>query len=193
MRRRLLFTLIAGSALFAAALPATVMAHSHHGRRTHHRVVRHGRIRHERFGSSSAQTSPAGQSGDSQNAGTVTSVQNNRVTITLNDADRSTVTGMLTRGTEMKCEAPGQDQMQTEDRSDGGGDNASGANSGDDGPDNSGDNSGDNSRDDNGDAGDDQGEDRAQTCTLAAGMVVRHAELDVSSAGAVWHEIEVIS
>jgi hypothetical protein len=176
--RRLLFTLIAGSALFAAALPATVMAHSHHGRRTRHRAVRHGRIRHERFGSSSAQTSPAGQtSGDGQNAGTVTSVQNNRVTITLNNADRSTVTGMLTRATEIKCEAPQQDQMQTEDRGDGGGDNCSGDNSGDD----------------NGDAGDDQGEEQAQMCTLATGMVVRHAELDVSSAGAVWHEIEAIS
>jgi hypothetical protein len=177
------------------------MAHSHHGRRTHLQAVGHGRIRHERFGSSNAQTPAASQpSGDGQNAGTVTSVQNNRVTITLNNTDRSTVTGMLTSATETKCEAPQQDQMQTEDRGDGSGDNSS-ANSGDNGPNNSGDNSGDNSGEnsgdnsgnDNGDAGDNQGDGQAQMCTLATGMVVRHAELDVSSAGAVWHEIEVIS
>lgn len=196
--RRLLFTLIASSALLAAALPATVMAHGHHARRSHHRAVRHSRIRHERFGSNSAHTSPAGQTnGTGQNAGTVTGVQNNRVTITLNNADHSTVTGIVTRGTEIKCEAPEQDQMQTEDRGDGGGDNGgtdnSRATSGDDGPNASGDNSGDDNRDAGDDQGEDQGEDQAQMCTLATGMVVRHAELDVSSAGAVWHEIEVTS
>jgi hypothetical protein len=108
------------------------------------------------------------------------------LTITLNDG--STVSGRVTDSTELECQAPEPQSVQTDATSSDGGDNGGGDN-GNGGGDN-GDPSGD-----NGDQGGDQG-DNEQTCSssaLASRIVVQAAELDVSSAGAVWQQVELIT
>jgi hypothetical protein len=138
----------------------------HHLRRHHRRHNHRARVRHEHFGGGSSAISSDHE--DQGTAGTVASFIGGVLKITLNDG--STVTGAVTADTELRCEMPGEG-MQTEDRGPGGGDN-------------SGDNDG---------SGDDQSEDE-QTCSaVTPGMVVRTAELRISSAGAVWQEVELIS
>jgi endo-1,4-beta-xylanase len=163
-------------------------------------------VRHERFGS-------GWNAGDSQQpAGTVTSFDNGVLTITLNDG--STVSGAVTNDTELECTAPSSSTQGDEGNDNG--DN--GQNSGDD---NSGDdNGGQNSGDDNGSGGgdnptasgddgdngsaqsgdddggnDDQG-DGGQMCStssLTPGASVAEANLEVTSAGAVWQKVELIT
>jgi hypothetical protein len=135
--------------------------------RAHHRH-HHSRIRHEHFGSANDTTSSS-----SDTAGTVSSFSGGVLTIQLNGG--STVSGMVTNETELGCESAST-QTQTGD--------------GDSGDDSSTD---DSSSDDGG--GDSSGED-AQMCTTAnliPGTVVQDAELNISSAGAVWHEVDLIT
>jgi hypothetical protein len=176
--RRILFTILASTAL-SVAVPAVALAHDsqsgHHHKRHHH-----ARVRHEKFAGHRHDSEHNGVPANEPTAGTVTSFANNMLTITLTNGNM--VSGLVTDGTEVKCENPadvnnnGDNDVEHGDRvSDhgpGGGDN------------------GDNG-DDNGNRGDDN--DNNQMCAISPGMVVRNAELRITGAGAFWDEVELIS
>ncbi len=177
--RRILLVVVASCAVLVA-VPVLAVAHgSEHHKRTelhhkraerHHRRHRrhHDRVRREHFGSRSS--SNRGDQPEQGNAGTVASFTGGVLTITLTDG--STVSGAVTADTNIECEmAEPEIDMQAEDQGPGGGDN-----SGDDGG-----------------QGDDQGEDGQPCAPVMPGMVVRRAELRISSAGAVWDEVELTS
>ena len=177
--RRILFTVLA-SCVVLAAVPAIATAHSgehHRGRHNerHHRrdnVRRHhrARVRHEHFNGDRGDNGD--NPGEEGTAGTVTSFDNGVLTITLNGGD--VVKGQVTQGTELTCEMQEPD-FRDYDQGPGGGDNG-GDGRGGPGP------------------GDDQGDNDAQMCTtIAHGMMVEKAELRISSAGAFWEEVELIS
>jgi hypothetical protein len=175
--RKYLFAALVSTAL-VVAMPATALARHHH---RHH----HSRIRHEHFGTAGGTSTTT--SGDEMQgtAGTVDSFINGVLTIRLNDA--SLVSGMVTGATELQCEAPENEANDNDADDSGSGDRLAM----DDGGSQSGDS---NSGDDNG-GDNDQGEDE-QICTTAAltpGTVVQDAELNISSAGAVWHEVELVT
>jgi hypothetical protein len=162
--RKLLVTVVASCAL-VAVMPATALAHGRH-HRGHHARVHHRTFGHD-FNQSSS-TSPTTSSGDT--AGTVQSFSGGVLTIALNDG--STVSGTVSDATEIECGAPDTSSSWQ-------------------GHDHSGDN--------NGPGDDDQGQgddEHAQSCdssNLAAGTVVREAELNVSSAGSVWRKVELMT
>jgi hypothetical protein len=182
--RRILFTLVVSGALLAVA-PATALASHHraHHRANHarHHARHHARVRFERFGSAlpsqsgSSSGSTQGNDGSGQNAGTVTSFDSatGNLTITLNDG--STVSGKVTPDTQLGCEGAESTQMQRDDHGSGDGDNG----------------------DDNG-GGDDNAEEQenagsCSTANLTPGTMVREAELRISSAGATWDKVELIT
>jgi hypothetical protein len=187
--RRIMFAVLAGTMLLAVA-PSTALARHHH--RGHHHARLHRAVSREYWGSDGTQQTA---SGNGQGAGSVASFTGGVLTITLNDG--STVSGVVTDATELECQAPEQQTVQTDVRMDGGGDTGddNGGN-GNRGGDNGNRAGGDgNQGGDTGDQGCDQG-DNEQTCsssTLASGVVVQTAELDVSSSGAVWKTVEMIT
>jgi hypothetical protein len=170
--RKLLLTVVASCALFAFA-PASALAH--HGRHHH---AHHARVHHRTFGHDWGQSGSTTQSTSSdQNAGTVQSFTNGVLTILLNDG-KTTVSGQVTPDTEIECRAPEMSGMQSHDSGD--------------------DNGGGDDQGDNNDQGDDQGqgddENGGQSCdssNLTPGTVVQEAELNLSSAGAVWKNIDL--
>jgi hypothetical protein len=189
--RRIILTAVAAGAL---AVPGAALA-SHndeqHGHELHHgdRVAHHHRDRRVRvvdFG---------------EPAGTVASFADGKLAIALNDG--TTVSAKLTAGTEIECRTAiaaaardggqGAGGDQGDERSDQGDERGDGAQS------SSGPGSGrqDAGRGDDGrdeDGRDDGAEDEAEHCSptaLVTGAVVREAELSVSSAGAVWREVEL--
>ena len=124
---------------------------------------------------------------DDENAGTITAIDGATLTITTFAGDE--VTGTVTDATEIECENEGDDE---------GGDDSS-RTLADDGDD---DNSGSGSRDDEGDDdnsgpggdddhGEDDDEDACAPGALAVGAKVHEAELEVTSAGSIWDEIEL--
>jgi hypothetical protein len=207
--RRILFTVLASGAMFAAVPTAALAQHNGHHRAHHRQHARHhATVRHLRFvghssspaaGSPTSGTPTSGTPTDnSGNAGTVTSFANNILTITLNDAQHTVVTGTVTQDTQLKCEMSGA--TTGGDTGDDNGDNSGSSSSGDQGG--HGDNGGDNSSNtggdngDNGDNGDDNGDNangNAQPCMPTAGMVVHDASLTVSSAGSIWNEVDLIT
>lgn len=184
--RRILFTILACTAL-SVAVPAVASAHNGHHHKRHHRA----RVRHLMFLAHSNDSSVSGSptsgsptTGTAPTAGTVTSFANNVLTITL--ANGNTVSGDVTNDTEVNC-----------DNSGAGGDNGAEQDdlARDDGPggvDNSGDQG-----DDSGDQGDDngdQGDDNNNAmCTITPGMAVQKAELTINGDGAFWNEVELVS
>ncbi|HMH48141.1 MAG TPA: hypothetical protein VK538_10560 [Solirubrobacteraceae bacterium] len=195
--RRVFFTAVASSAL-ALAVPG--VASAQHGKRHHsHRASSHKRHhRHAhivRFGTLATASTPSSSASSpatpSSPAGTVASFTGGVLTITL--ADKSTVSGKVTEQTELECQSPaptasasshdGGDDGDRHDSSTSTSSQQAGSQSGDD------------------EQGDDQGEDQGddeqgaqQSCTTAAletRAVVQEAELSISSAGAVWHKIEL--
>jgi hypothetical protein len=121
-----------------------------------------------------------------ENAGKVTSFTNGVLTISLFDG--STLTGTVDNGTKVKCEGAGDDQG--DDR---GGDRARAASHGND--DGRGENRG-SDNENNGDNGDDDGpndnaDEHATGCTIAAGDVVREADVKATSSGKVFEEVEL--
>jgi hypothetical protein len=158
-----------------ALIPATALGRSHHRRHHHARV--HHKIRHKQFGRTDAPTTSA----MSDNAGTVTSFDGTKLTITL--ADQSTVTGTVTNDTEIECDAADTSSSSSSSqtsfhRDDQGGDNSG---SGDQG--------------DNNDQGDDDNNQMGScdTSALTPGTVVHEAELKLSGAGAVWDKVELLT
>lgn len=177
--RRTLFTILACTALFVAA-PAVALAHNGH-RGHHHKRHHHARVRHESFIGHRHSSDVNGVPGTEPTAGTVSSFANNVLTITLTNGN--TVTGDVTSDTEVKCENPG-DMNDNGDNDVEHGDFAR-----DHGP---------GGGDDNGDQGDDNGDqgnanNNDATCTITPGMAVSKAELRITSDGAVWDEVELIS
>ena len=174
--RRILYIIIACTAL-AVAVPAVALAHN--GHRGHHHK-RHHHVRHEKFVGHRHDR----DFGNEMVAGTVTSFANNELTITLNNGN--TVSGLVTDGTEVKCENP-EDNDNNGDNDVEHGDRVA-----DHGP-GGGDNGGDNGDrgDDNGNRGDDN--DNDDMCTITPGMGVRNAELRINGAGAFWDEVELVS
>jgi hypothetical protein len=180
--RRMLLMAVMGSAL-ALAVPG--VASAHHGKRHHARHHKHAHL--VKFGTASVSTTPSGPTATTPTgtpAGKVKSFENGVLVITL--ADESTVSGKVTDATRLRCRSA-----------------ASQENSGDD--DQGGDEHGDVSAhvsDHNGsqgwhhvDDGDDDDNGNPTACTTAAlvpGAVVGEAELNVSSAGAVWEKVELI-
>jgi hypothetical protein len=127
-----------------------------------------------------------------ENAGSVTAFDGTTLTITLFDG--GTLTGKVTPDTEVECEADdataASDDPQGDDNGDQRGDDDeegddNGGRRGDDDDDDQGEDDGH----EHGDH-DDDGEDCAPDA-LKVGAKVEEAELKVSSAGAVWSEIEL--
>lgn len=179
--RRILFTILACSAL-TAAVPAAALAHD--GPDHHHKRHHHVRVRHEKFAGHRHNGDHNGNIGNAPTAGTVTSFANNVLTITLTNGN--TVSGLVTNGTEVRCENA-EDNDNNGDNDVEHGDRVS-----DHGP-GGGDNGGDNGDrgDDNGNRGDDN--DNDNMCAITPGMAVRNAELRINGAGSFWDEVELIS
>ena len=178
--RRILFTILACTAL-SAAVPAVALAHNgHHHKRHHHSRVRHEKFLAHRHDASDNNGSPA--TGTEPTAGTVTSFANNMLTITLNNGN--TVSGDVTNDTEVKCENPAEDNNGDDN------DLEHGDRISDHGP-GGGDDGNDNDLGDNNDQGDDN--DANDMCTITPGMAVTKAELTINGAGAFWDEVELVS
>ena len=178
--RRILFTILACSAMFVA-VPAVALAHNG---RHHHKRHHHARVRHEKFIARQHASDVNPGTTSTPTAGTVTSFDGTKLTITLNNGN--TGSGAVTNDTEVKCENP---DTQTGDND--GDDNGSGDDQGDAvfrHSDGGGDNGG---QGDQGDQGDDNGNNQA--CTITPGMGVTKAELTINGSGASWDEVELVS
>jgi hypothetical protein len=176
--RKIVLSVVACCAVIAI-VPASALAHGEHHKR-HHRA-HHARVHHRNFGGDQNQGAGQNQNQD-QNAGTVQSFTGGVLTIALNNGQ--TVSGDVTNDTEIRCEAAENDMssLRSHDR---GGDNGD---------------HGDNNRGDN-DQGDDRGDDNndndnnvmCSSTDLTPGTVVHEAELRISSAGAVWDKVELVT
>jgi hypothetical protein len=195
MRRFLLGAVAASLLTFTGS--ATAVA-AHHGKR-HHRTHHAARHRHHhaarvlRFGVAAFTTSgapaQAPTSPSDENAGTVKSFTGGVLTITL--ADETEVSGKVTEATRVRCESTTPKASEDDEQGD--------DNQGDDdgqGDDNQGDEPGSAvASAASNDSGDDDGagNEACTTAALAPGAVVRGAELRLSSAGAVWEEVELLT
>ncbi len=166
--RRVLLTVIACCAVIAI-VPAAALAHGHHHKRHHHRA-HHARVR--QFGHDQSQGTVQGQD---QNAATVTSFTGGVLTITLNNGQM--VSGDVTGDTEIECQGVENDtsSLRSHDRH---------------GGDGGGDDQGDNNQ------GDDDNDENNAACSsadLTPGTVVHEARLTISSAGATWDKVELVT
>jgi hypothetical protein len=185
--KKVLFTALVSAALLALG-PASSLARDHHSRSHHHRV-QHARAHIRHFGTRDVTTSGTPGAISSGSAGTVASFTDGVLTLRLNDG--SQVSGKVTGATELECSA-GMMDIRTEDGGPGGdrggdqgGDHGDGRNGGDrDGGDR-------NRGDDNGGDADEGGAPSCTMSALAHGAVVQDAELKVSSAGAIWDNVEL--
>lgn len=190
--KKILLTVVASGALIALA-PATALARHHHG----HARVHHTRIHHRRIGDPApTATSPTTTPSP---AATVASFTGNVLTLTVPNGSggSSTVSGMVTPNTQIDCVSSQTGTMQPsgEDQGDDQGDQSTGNGGGDQGGGNGG---GDRMRahDQGPGGGDDQGQgddESNQSCTPAAGMQVQEADLSISSTGAAWDRVELIT
>ena len=173
--RKIVLMVLASCAL-AAMAPASALAHGHR----HHHRRHHSRVHFRAFGdfSQSGSTS-SGSTSSGQSAGTVQSFTNNVLTIAMSNG--STVSGTVTSATEIECQASSTSDSsgwQSHDQS-GGGDSSSG--------------SGDSSQGDDQGEGTDSSSQNCDTSSLTPGATVQAAELEVSSAGAAWDKVDLMS
>ncbi len=172
--------IVVASAALIALVPATALA-KHNDRRHHHQRGHHAQVHHRTFGHD------AGNQGNNLPAGTVVSFTNG--VLTIKAADGNMASGRVTNATELRCEQQEPAGMQSHDRgrgdNGGGGDNNRGDN--DQGDNDRGDNQGDNDNDN------DEANEMCTTADLMPGAVVQKAELQISSAGAVWDEVELVT
>jgi hypothetical protein len=210
--KRMLLAAMASSALVLVA-PSMASA-AHHGNRHHRGHPANAHRRHAkgaRLLTFTAATShdavtgaPAGPSttpttASDEAAGTVKSFEGGVLTIRLTDG--TVVSGKVTEQTELQCPAVSPPATLGEDDQGGGDDHTSsqgsehgGPASGDQiaGPQHSDSQSGD--RGDEGQEGnDDESEASCTTAALVFEAKVGEAELSLSSAGAVWQKVELIS
>ena len=169
--RRVLLTAIACCAVIAV-VPAAALAHGrHHDHKRHHHHAHHARVR--QFGHDQSQG--AVQSQD-QNAGTVTSFTGGVLTITLNNGQM--VSGDVTNDTEIECEGAENDHSSLRSHDRHGGTAAA------------------TTRvttirvttNDN-----DENNAACSSADLTPGTVVHEAELKLSSVGAVWKKVELMT
>jgi hypothetical protein len=119
-----------------------------------------------------------------ERAGTVASFDGTTLTIELFGG--GSVSGLVTGDTEIECEDEGDDAPVASASDDDSGDDSSGEDSyGDDDP------GDDSSGDDDSDESDEDSESDCSIAELVEGAVVHEAELELTSAGAVWHEVEL--
>ena len=104
--RRILFTVLAATALCGAAPTAALAHNGRHHKRHHHARVRHEFFKAHRHDSSTTTTGTTTE----PTAGTVTSFANNVLMITLTNGN--VVSGEVTNDSEIKCDNP---QMQNGD------------------------------------------------------------------------------
>jgi hypothetical protein len=197
MRRAMLAAL----SVMALALASPGAALAHHGHRGHHKdrsKAHHARVRFEHFGASapaspsstdtSTSSQPTTKSSSSEIVGTVTSFENEILTITLSDG--SIVKGKVTSRTEIEC------VTATPTTSSAGGSPGDDKGSGDDQA------SGDDqqSSDEHGDEGEDGGDDAVSPSTteppcdssaLKPGAGVREAELRIGEGGSEFESVEL--
>jgi hypothetical protein len=140
-----------------------------------------------------------------ENAGTIASFDAESGKLTINLFGGETISGLVTEGTEIKCEDNGgasasSDGSEAGDDNGGEGEVEPGDDNGgqgeeEPGDDNGGDNSGPGSENSGpGNAGDDDNGDNAGNCTTAAlvpGAVVEEAELKVANGQATFEEVEL--
>jgi hypothetical protein len=113
-------------------------------------------------------------------------------TLVIKLTDNSTVSGKVTPDTEIDCQSAQQSFQGDEGTSGGSGDQ--GDQSGDQGgPSGGGNDQGDQGDDDNGDGDNGDGGQSCGTANLTPGAVVLGAELKISSAGATWSQVELMS
>jgi hypothetical protein len=185
MRKNWMVALL-GAAL-CAVMPAAALAHDPHS--THHTKRQHRahiRVRHLHAASTDS-------------AGSVRSFDGSALVLTLTNG--STVSGVVTNDTEIRCDSSGQRASTESDaRSDGGGGDRGDRGDQNDrgGPNNGGDRGDQNDRggpNDGGDRGDNNGDDGNQmactTADLTPGTTVHEADLRVSGAGSVWEKVEL--
>lgn len=204
--KRTLLTMIASSML-VFALPA--VASASHGK--HHHGARHANShrRHAKGArlltfapataptSSAPATTTAPTTPANETAGTVTSFTNGVLTITLTDG--TVVGGKVTEQTELRCTAATPPATTGEDDQ-GAGDDQNGSESGEHGSQAVVDQMGASQHSDfqgGGDGGDGQddqggGEESCTTAALVPGAMVREAQLSLSSAGAVWEQVDLV-
>jgi hypothetical protein len=199
-----IFLTATASSMLALAIPGMALA-AHHGK--HHHGAHHASA-HKRhaarahlvsFGAASVPGSPSGSQKTSatpatpsnETAGTVASYENGVLTIKLNN--ESTVSGLVTENTEIECESASPTPTTTDEDDQGGGDDQSGSESGEHGGSSTQHGDGRHSQGDGGEGQGDEGE--PQSCPanpLAKGVIVRKAELRLSSTGAVWEKVDLI-
>jgi hypothetical protein len=173
--RKLMLTVVASCAL-VAVMPAAALAHGRHHRK------HHARIHHKTFGSDFNQSSSSTtSSGDT--AGTVQSFTGGVLTILLNDG-KTTVSGQVTSATEIECRAA---EPASTSGTSGSGTSGSGTSSW------QGHDHGGNWGDDNGQGDDENAQNCDPTTALVQGATVREALLSLTSAGAVWGKIELVT
>jgi hypothetical protein len=171
--RKIVLSAVACCALIAI-IPASALAHGHHQKRHHHARVHHRTFGHDWSQSGSSSTSTSSD----QNAGTVTSFTGGVLTITLNNGQ--TVSGNVTGDTEIECQAADMSSsLRSHDRGDDNGDR--------------GDNPGDRGDDNGNDQGDDGENAMCSSSDLTTGTVVHEARLAITSAGAVWDKVELVT
>jgi hypothetical protein len=183
--------LLTATAASALALGAPAAASAHHKRHHKHHST-HARVL--LFKSHTVPASPtktaAPTAPSSEPAGTVTKFEEGVLTITLGDG--SVFKGKLTEQTRLEC--PSSTTGQADARDDqGGGDDQSGSDSGEHGGPSV---IGQLNRDFQGedqDANDDDGQQACTTAALTSGAKVGEAELVITSAGAVWEKVDLIS
>ena len=104
--------LVAVLSLLLFALPGTAAARHHHKGHSHHK--KHHKRHHQRRGHHRSGTQTGGgstsTSGGDENAGRIASFDGTTLTITLLDGTTS-VSGMVTDNTEIKCETTGDDDQ----------------------------------------------------------------------------------
>jgi len=189
--RRLSITFTAALMLLAFA-PAGALARHHH--RSHHR-----RAHMEHFGGDRSGTTSGSSSSDT--AGIVQSFTAGRLTIMLNDADHTIVSGIVNGDTRIECMAAEGTQTMHEDGDRGGGDQSGNGGSGNDQAQGSDDQNGGQDQGDAAEQNNNQAEDQndndnaaANSCSsLAPRTVIREAELRISGGGSFWKKIEVQS
>jgi hypothetical protein len=193
--KRILLVAVSSSAL-ALSAPAVASAH-HDGKHHHKHHGAHARVLD--FRASRASTSSPGSPAtpatpSTESAGTVTSFKEGVLTITLTNG--TAVSGKVTDQTEIHCtpatpasggednddqadSGEGDHGSSTEDQPDEGPQHdAQAASNGDDGED--------------GQEAPDQGQQSCTTAALVPAVMVREAELKLSSAGAVWDRVDLI-
>jgi hypothetical protein len=176
--RRILTTVVASS-LLALALPAAASAH-HHRHRHHHKA--HTVVFAPPANHSTTNTTPTTPT--TEPTATVASFENGVLKITLPDG--STVSGKVTESTWISCGCSGHQDFggSPEWQHDG--------SQGDQGDDNN--DQGGNFADHHGDweqGSSPQSTEGCDASALVPGAKIQEAELNVSSAGAVWEKVEL--